>query len=1691
MATATIYVKLQTVDTQRGELIPVPNARLICRHERFLWDADLSSGNDITDANGFTSVDITYNEEDVDNLNPYFAITIPEANRAVPDLTPAHEQFTLPGSWETRHYVQRRLPGIINYTNIDDPLKIYIGLHGRLQLSYTDFDASNIRNAIAIPQHTLRFYLADYDTFIFDWLNPDDTIIGVGFDHSATDVEDRYIQIGPNDRYPYYNTWPTVPSNLPTAATTPHACIDPPESPVGRLGQGGFQVTGPLATDLHGFIFMIDGNVIRRFYPNGYLCESINYGFDSPGGLAVDQYQNLYVADTGNDRIVGFRLNNADSQSGTYMFTRRIGSRGNGNLQFDNPTDLTVVPGHEVDQNEWLAIADTGNHRVQIIRLNITGSGNRSIRCSAFPGFAMPYLSQFGTPGVGSGASAGNAVVQTLWEPVAICSDRNRCLYVADKSWHRISKWCVNAAGTGYDHQADWEKVGGGSGNGNREFDTPVNLALDPKNRYLYVGEEGNNRIQRINAEDGSHLYHWQPNMGAAALIPVGLAADNRGEVFVSDSASGKILRGTVYTADGNAKGDGDAPDQVAYLWQSRLSEGHMYAPAYVAHNRLDNSLWVADSGNNRIKVYRLDPAFTLNPATAPSADGFNNPVGITFDTLDTIFIADSGNNRIRSYSSDLNHQQDTGNTWSNGPGTLASDSADNFYVVERSSHLLQKLNSNGELIISWGRFGKGRGEFDEPHFVAVDSSDNIYVTDGGNHRVQKFDNNGVYLTEWGGQGSRDGEFDSPRGIAVDSSDNIFVVDNANHRVQKFDAAGVFISSFGSLGNADAEFRSPIGITIDSTNHIYVGDNILNEVKKFDAAGSFARKWGGSGNGDGQFDNPQGMSIDNSDHIYVADNNNNRVQKFNASGAFQLKWGTHGSADGEFDAPAGLVVNNASDKVFVADKDNNRIQEFDLNGVFVSKWGEGGTGDNEFNTPRGIEYVTRASGAALYVAEQGNNRIKRMNASGPIHHLTEAAGGSPLRSPEDVCADSNGHLYVADTGNNRIIKYDSDDNHLRDITPTDASLAFSAPSGVSIVEKKVNETKVIELLVTDRGNNRVLLIDQTGTVVAYWDFMNFVRQQVAGVTSTGAPIASRIYDTELSSLITLDNPSNSVMDQYGSMMVSDTAHDQVRLLRIYTDFHANLFDLGEELPDISIRCHADGNWQDELGLHATAGYDNSVNRIETSPTDDYSKDTYTNQHLFNQTQKMNSSTNILRVVRQTQSWLRHITRHDEAGHKWEEKELELFFNISSQRGSYHPWGADNINMGQDPSGKGNDAWDDSTVVHEMGHWIFDNSCHPEIPYTRVGGTHQRRDIISPNLAFTEAYAEFHQMFWSSGSEFGSISPVRGFGLSGSFSTLTNIRAVQYDANDVAIPASIVPQYLYGGPPAAAAPTFNDPEKGMQNEGYLANTLWQMHHALIEPEILFADNTGFWYRYNNHISIDKSELFCHIFRRALRDFPESPTSEQLNQASRQYLLQVLTRAHGINAATAQIIQSIFELNNQLMPVVTVSEQQGDGSAGPVIDQIAVTSGSAKTLLIQVKDATSGPLPGYSIKITVQTGTPGHYALEAAPNPTTLHGRHAPAAPPVNELYRTTDNDGEVTLTCTVPAGTLAATETLLISYQPHFDTDATFSAPLKNDTLATTYQKLYLYELRWAGKTWPGTGNNFGAIVDKTFTVNIS
>ena len=112
------------------------------------------------------------------------------------------------------------------------------------------------------------------------------------------------------------------------------------------------------------------------------------------------------------------------------------------------------------------------------------------------------------------------------------------------------------------------------------------------------------------------------------------------------------------------------------------------------------------------------------------------------------------------------------------GMSGIATDTSGNIYVAELDNRV-QKFSGNGAYLT----------QFNIPaRSVAIDSAGNIYAT--VNDSIQKFDSTGTLLNTWGSTGTENGSFKFPTGIALDSSGNIYVSDMENNRIQKLDSSG-------------------------------------------------------------------------------------------------------------------------------------------------------------------------------------------------------------------------------------------------------------------------------------------------------------------------------------------------------------------------------------------------------------------------------------------------------------------------------------------------------------------------------------------------------------------------------------------------------------------------------------------------------------------------------------------------------------------------------------------------------------------------------------------------------------------------------------------------------------------------------------------------------------------------------------
>ena len=302
-------------------------------------------------------------------------------------------------------------------------------------------------------------------------------------------------------------------------------------------------------------------------------------------------------------------------------------------------------------------------------------------------------------------------------------------------------------------------------------------------------------------------------------------------------------------------------------------------------------------------------------------------------------------------------------------------------------------------------------------------------------------------------QGFADGtgasaQFDRPVGVAVGPDGNVYVADAYNHRIRKINPAGVVTTLAGSTqGFADgtgasAQFDIPFGVAVGADGSLYVADSNNDRIRKITPAGVVSTVIGSTegfadGTGtDAQFNYPTAMSVGMDGTLYVADYSNNRIRKVTPAGVVTtVAGGERGFADGtgtaaQFSRPSGLAM-GADGSLFVADYFSSLIRKITPAGVVSTFAGSArgfadGTGASaQFDIPYGIAIGTDGT---LYVADEGNNRIRKITPAGVVSTVAGGAKGfadgtaARFNEPACIAVGADGSLYVTDYNNHRIRK---------------------------------------------------------------------------------------------------------------------------------------------------------------------------------------------------------------------------------------------------------------------------------------------------------------------------------------------------------------------------------------------------------------------------------------------------------------------------------------------------------------------------------------------------------------------------------------------------------------------------------------------------------------------------------------------
>ncbi|MCC2957179.1 gluconolaconase [Massilia sp. IC2-477] len=241
---------------------------------------------------------------------------------------------------------------------------------------------------------------------------------------------------------------------------------------------------------------------------------------------------------------------------------------------------------------------------------------------------------------------------------------------------------------------------------------------------------------------------------------------------------------------------------------------------------------------------------------------------------------------------------------------------------------------------------------------------------------------------------------------------------------------------------ASSRFDDPFGVALDAKGKVYVADagdtNRIRSIAPDGTVSTFAGSKEGFQDGVGTaaaFHTPSALAFDHEGNLFVADTGNHAIRKITKDGAVTTIAGdgTPGDTDGigraaRFHGPVGIAVDDTG-VVYVADTYNDRIRRIGRDGSVTTIAGGAKPGNADsvgaaasFDTPSALAVTTNGT---LYVADTGNNAIRRIGTDGTVTTIAAPAEGerrAPLRRPVGLALTRDGYLYIAASAGGRILQ---------------------------------------------------------------------------------------------------------------------------------------------------------------------------------------------------------------------------------------------------------------------------------------------------------------------------------------------------------------------------------------------------------------------------------------------------------------------------------------------------------------------------------------------------------------------------------------------------------------------------------------------------------------------------------------------
>jgi sugar lactone lactonase YvrE len=772
----------------------------------------------------------------------------------------------------------------------------------------------------------------------------------------------------------------------------------------------------------------------------------------TPRDVAVDAVGNVYVSDTGHNRVLQF-----DRPFATDRIADRVfGQNGSFSTSMPNlggapsASSLSGPAGLVVTTGGALIVADSGNHRVLRVPSPLTSAAATSV---------------LGQPGLQVNPVAWPDERGLQFPTQAAVDPTTGRLYVADTNNHRVLGWPDAAALTD---------------------GAPAALVIGQADFFGTACNQG----RSTGPTD------------ATLCRPRGLAVDAAGNLYVADNENNRVVRfpSPFASPEGPHRADlifGQATPQARGCTSGRPEITSLCAPRAVAIAP-SGDLFIADTNNHRVLRFAAgagqdlladgvfgQPSLTAtgcNTGGVPSALTLCSPRGVSVDRLGNLYVADASNHRVLQYDA-----------------PLADAQADRVFG-QGGSFATAACNLGG---------ARSASTLCSPGAVATDSAGNLWVGDESNERVLGFlsPRTDPVADQVLGQTSFSHATSctsvsttcmpgTVAGVAVDRADHLFVADAPQHRALWFQSPFTSNAADRVLGQPDFSSRAPNGadarglnaptsLALDLTAdpaRLYVADTGHHRVLVWDSesftdgqpaariigqALSSGSRCNAGGVSASSLCTPQGLAVDLAGRLFVADGSNHRVLKYETPvtsrvassviGQSSLTRNTcndMGPSASSLCGPRGLALAPDGEWLWVSDRSNHRVlayrQPLTTDGIADRVLGQPDFLVNGFNWmdgaglngPFNVAFDRRVSPPRVYVVDRSNHRVLGWASEADLlagreadlvlgqPSFTSAAsnfGGrsaSSFSAPGDAAVDGSGRLYVADTGNHRVLIFD-------------------------------------------------------------------------------------------------------------------------------------------------------------------------------------------------------------------------------------------------------------------------------------------------------------------------------------------------------------------------------------------------------------------------------------------------------------------------------------------------------------------------------------------------------------------------------------------------------------------------------------------------------------------------------------------